>query len=284
MPFTLSHAAAALPLRAAFGRRINAEALLLGTVMPDMAYFLPLGISRAESHSLAGFFLFCLPVGVLLLAAYFAVARRPLLGLLPEALAARLPPAFLEPPALSPPGRIPRALAAMLAGLCLGTASHLLWDAFTHEGAAADVLLAPLRAELSAFALALPAYIWLQHACSAAGLFVVATAAARRLRSAAPRALPSGHPLSPAAVRLWRLVLIALPPAAAVVQAAMTMARRGDSSPLLWLLFWLVFFGTKALLALAALYVASWWAFRLASRFRGVSGASRPPAGTGRSA
>ena len=62
MPFTVSHAAAVLPLK---NSRLPLAALMVGSMSPDFAYFLPAALSaRTASHSLPGIFLFCLPAGL----------------------------------------------------------------------------------------------------------------------------------------------------------------------------------------------------------------------------
>jgi len=54
MPLTPAHAAAVVPLWRLLGSRAVLSALVIGSMTPDFAYFLPLGVRRAESHSLAG--------------------------------------------------------------------------------------------------------------------------------------------------------------------------------------------------------------------------------------
>jgi len=67
MPFTLSHVAAVLPLRRLCGPDRFA-ALAIGSMTPDLPYFLP-GLRESwplPSHDLISLPLFCLPVGWLL--------------------------------------------------------------------------------------------------------------------------------------------------------------------------------------------------------------------------
>ena len=54
MAFTPAHAAAAVPLHRLLGSRAVLSALVIGSMTPDFAYFLPLGVRRAQSHSLVG--------------------------------------------------------------------------------------------------------------------------------------------------------------------------------------------------------------------------------------
>ena len=53
MPLTIAHPAAVIPLQRWLGTWAIPSALVIGSVAPDLAYVLPIGISRAADHSLA---------------------------------------------------------------------------------------------------------------------------------------------------------------------------------------------------------------------------------------
>src|SRR5688572_2626550 len=124
MPFTFSHPAAVLPIHRLAGSRIPLSALVIGSMAPDFAYFLPF-VSRVSSHSLEGLVLFCLPAGWLVDALFQTVLRRPLIAILPRGLASRLEPVSRSPVA-------PGQLAGALIGIVGGAATHIAWDSFTH--------------------------------------------------------------------------------------------------------------------------------------------------------
>ena len=63
MPFTLTHAAAILPIGAATGWRLSATALVFGAMAPDLAY--AFGVARGLSHLPLGLAPVCLPITVL---------------------------------------------------------------------------------------------------------------------------------------------------------------------------------------------------------------------------
>lgn len=65
MPFTLSHAAATLPIKWRLGPRADFAALAIGSMAPDFPYFLGLPVHRDVTHSLFGVLWFSLPVGML---------------------------------------------------------------------------------------------------------------------------------------------------------------------------------------------------------------------------
>lgn len=197
MPFTLAHPAAAVPLRRALGRKAVFSALVIGSMVPDFWYFAPFALTRADTHSVAGLFWFCVPAGVLVYLAYHAIVKVPLFELLPEGLARRL--------AAGPAGApgFPRAPAfIVVANLFLGALTHLAWDALTHEGVVVDrvpLLRAPL---FSIGAYEAYGYSVLQHASTVAALALLAWWIWRWWRLA---------PLAPAAARgLPRAIAIAM--------------------------------------------------------------------------
>src|SRR5437764_14075215 len=94
MPFPLAHPAAVLPFRRYCSRWLNFPALVIGSLVPDMGYLFPL-ISDL-SHEPFGSILFGLPVGGLILAAFYAL-RAQVLARMPAALRRSVPPASQRP-------------------------------------------------------------------------------------------------------------------------------------------------------------------------------------------
>src|SRR5579859_7081779 len=60
MPFTLSHAAVVVPFR----RMLPFSALVIGSMVPDLPYFVPRLVNNHFAHGTLGFFVFCLPPGM----------------------------------------------------------------------------------------------------------------------------------------------------------------------------------------------------------------------------
>lgn len=126
MPFTFAHPAAAVPLRRYFGKHGALSALVIGSMTPDMHYLVPY-VDRADSHSIAGLFWFCLPIGLLCYVVFHLVLKLPLFYVLPHAVASRLAP-YVRPSALLPD--VPRT--GVLVSMLAGAFTHLAWDALTH--------------------------------------------------------------------------------------------------------------------------------------------------------
>lgn len=125
MPFTVSHAAAVLPLHFLGKHRLPLTALMIGSMAPDFGYFFSQEASRQLTHSLAGLFIFALPAGVLVWLFYVAFLEKATITLLSDRWHTR----FAHTDAITLK-LVARASAAIL----LGAATHLLWDAFTHRG------------------------------------------------------------------------------------------------------------------------------------------------------
>jgi hypothetical protein len=125
VPFTLSHAAAALPFRRT---RLIPSALVVGTFGPDLEYFVRLVPGGHFGHTLLGVFVLDLPVCLIVLWIFHAYMRGPIEALLPQSIQRRLSPG---------PHRFrfwgAGRLALIIASILVGTGTHILWDSFTHH-------------------------------------------------------------------------------------------------------------------------------------------------------
>jgi hypothetical protein len=124
MPFTFSHAAAAWPFRKA---RLEMAALVIGCFAPDFPYFMFIKPYGLIGHTLLGVFIFDLPVSLVVLWMFYAYVKQPLSMLLPKGIRRRLKPGNSNF-SFWPPAR----LALIVVSILIGTATHILWDSFTH--------------------------------------------------------------------------------------------------------------------------------------------------------
>lgn len=182
MPFTLAHPAAILPLRRRWPA-LSLSALVIGSLVPDLPYYLPLPEMRMTTHSLTGSVLFALPVG-LALWLLWQVLKRPLCLVLPQPhRGALLPLAEYDYP------REHRTFLAVGAALLLGTWTHLVWDAFTHRLSWGPLLLPFLRWQvLSVAGKSYQLCECLQWLCSAVGVLILGLAYRGWLRRTVPSA------------------------------------------------------------------------------------------------
>ena len=124
MPFTVAHAAAALPFR-----RFNLvwSAFLVGSMAPDFPYVIGSTRYRDLGHYFPGVILFTLPAAFAALWFYHWAIKRPVAGLLPIGMQQRLNGELGE----FSFGGVRRMLAIGFS-IILGIATHLVWDSFTH--------------------------------------------------------------------------------------------------------------------------------------------------------
>ena len=124
MPFTLSHAASALPFRKL---KPVWPALVIGTFAPDLQYFIWISDEDRSGHHFPGIVLLAIPLALLLLWLFERCVKGPAIELLPDNLQRRLQDK-IQP--LSFWGR--RRFASIVIWIAVGIATHVLWDSFTH--------------------------------------------------------------------------------------------------------------------------------------------------------
>jgi hypothetical protein len=226
MPFTLAHPAAVVPLRRRLGPHASLSALVLGSMTPDLAYFVPIGVAGAESHSLGGLLWYCLPAGLLAYLAFHALVRPLVIALLPVSARARLGTAAKRP-AFSLPAAI-----GVTTSLLVGAASHLAWDSFTHSTGFAVQALPPLRAQLHVLdRYPLPVWSLLQYVSSVVGLLLLGYWA-RRWYAATDPAEPTGASAPAVGWRLLVVLVLLVPATAAATAAAWHVLAHAPDLPL----------------------------------------------------
>jgi hypothetical protein len=163
VPFTVSHAAAVLPLYRLSRHLLPISALMIGSMAPDFGYFFSLESSRLVTHSFAGLFTFALPAGLFVWVFYVRVLEKATITLLGDSWHTRF--ARTEP-----------MTAALVARACvaivLGAVTHILWDAFTHRGTFATDLYPVLLGPMPGLRW-LPIYHFLHGLSSVVGLVVL---------------------------------------------------------------------------------------------------------------
>ena len=126
MPWTLSHPAAVLPLRRFTPKPLSFAALVVGSMTPDIGYYINRFDLSDFAHTLPGSFAACVPTGVIMLV-FFYLFSRPVCHALPSPHRQALLPLCPDfPTSLTSWGLI-------LVSLLLGAWTHNFWDAFTHE-------------------------------------------------------------------------------------------------------------------------------------------------------
>ena len=126
MPWTLSHPAIVLPLRRFSPPPLDFVALVIGSVTPDIGFYIDRFDLSTFAQTLPGSFLACLPTGVILLLFYYFFCR-PVCYPLPSPHRQALLPLCPD----FPTGLLRWGI--ILLSLLLGAWTRNFWDAFTHE-------------------------------------------------------------------------------------------------------------------------------------------------------
>lgn len=126
MPWTLSHPALLLPLRRLTPQPFDFAALVLGSMTPDLGYYINNFPLASFAHTLPGSFIACLPSGALLMVVFYHFCKPVCYALPAPHRQALLPCCPIFP--TRPVGGL-----VILYSLLLGTWTHNFWDAFTHE-------------------------------------------------------------------------------------------------------------------------------------------------------
>lgn len=140
MAFTIAHFAAALPF---YGRHrwLNFDAILMGTIVPDLPYYTPyiLGGGRElahQSHQWLGLFSYSLPVGLIVFTIWCWLIKPALYALVLPWFEAK----FLTPDS-SNRGVFKKTIGhplgvefwfVIVVSLVVGASTHLIWDGITH--------------------------------------------------------------------------------------------------------------------------------------------------------
>ncbi len=126
MPWTVSHPALVLPLRRFSPQPLDFAALVMGSMTPDLGYYINNFTLSTFAHTLPGVFIACLPTGIAFMVMFYLFCK-PLCYTLPSPHRQALLPLCPSFPTNA------RRWAIILLSLLLGAWSHTFWDAFTHE-------------------------------------------------------------------------------------------------------------------------------------------------------
>jgi Domain of unknown function (DUF4184) len=171
MPFTVSHAAAILPLRA---RWLSSSALVIGAMTPDLPLFAPfLPYSTDATHTVFAAAVTNTIVGFVLFVIWHGFFARPADWFAPSGIRARLAPQ--QRPGLRVRLATPGQVLGVAASLFIGGLTHQFLDWFTHSGTPVTSRFPVFGAEV----LGLPVYYGLQIALSVLGLVLLGVWAVR---------------------------------------------------------------------------------------------------------
>ncbi len=187
MPFTLlAHQAPVLPLKLWWPRLFSTGALMVGSMAPDLEYFLRGTPVPIVGHSLLGQLTFCLPLTLAIVLLFERYMAAPLAAHLPDAGPLRLRDVGL----VAGVPVTPLHLLQLATSSLIGSLSHLVLDGFTHKHGFAVAHLPLLRRRLAIAGHDYPAYGLLQRGLSAVliGVAIALLVALARQRRTPPAA------------------------------------------------------------------------------------------------
>jgi hypothetical protein len=220
VPITPSHAAAVLPL---FRTGLVPSALVVGSMAPDVPYFVPLPASRGLSHSLTGIVTVDVVLGLVVFAVWQAVVAAGVVAIAPSGLGRRLGPD--QPAGLRRHFGSARAAGLVVMSLVVGGVTHVAWDAFTHPDEWGTRHVAVLRESFGP----LPLFKWAQYGSGVFGAAVLAGAAIRWWRATPPIPASGAHPAAERrlAIGAWAAVVLAAAGVAALSAVGPLTAEAG---------------------------------------------------------
>jgi hypothetical protein len=174
MPWTFAHPAAALAFNPVARKPREFAALVIGTISPDIAYYLGSTGSELRTHSFLGSLKLCLPMALVLLTV-LTLLRRPLCLLLP------MPHRHCITPIVNRIAQTdPKSVLKMSAWILVGAWTHIAWDSCTHR---TGLVVQHVERLQSVWLFGWPGYQLAQHLSSAIGVLVLGIAYARWLRA-----------------------------------------------------------------------------------------------------
>lgn len=127
MGFTFSHPAFVLPFKYLPRRWYSVTGLVVGSMIPDLEYFIRWNSVSIYSHTLFGLLWFDLPAGLAMAVIYHQVIRNTLIHNFPEFLKSRFLP-FCQTNWLT---YLKKHWFIVIYSILAGAITHLCWDAFT---------------------------------------------------------------------------------------------------------------------------------------------------------
>ncbi|PXX47703.1 DUF4184 family protein [Undibacterium pigrum] len=198
MPWTFAHPLAILPLQRLAPRRFNLMALIIGSISPDLGYYVFAFDLATLAHQWHGLLLVCLPVGWVVFM-FLRYMQAHFIYLLPQMQRQALQAHMAAPQSLSP-----SQVTWISIALISGAATHIVWDAFTHANGFAVAYFDVLRQPVDIAGVHTKAFHLLQHLSTLVGVVGLAWCYLQWLKK-----LPHIVILEPRESDQWRYILFA---------------------------------------------------------------------------
>jgi hypothetical protein len=170
MPFTFSHPAIVLPLKKIQPAWFSLTGLVIGSMSPDMMYFLQMSGEEDYGHTLAGIFVFDIPVTLLLTIVFHLWIRNTLLLYLPAPFNRKFAKYMHHNIFIY----LRKKWYLVVISAFIGAVTHILWD-YTGYPQGWVYELAPdfFGKTLHVGPIQLPMYLFIEYAGSVLGLLFI---------------------------------------------------------------------------------------------------------------
>ncbi|CAG9607706.1 DUF4184 family protein [Pseudoneobacillus rhizosphaerae] len=164
MPLTFAHPAAVLPF-SRNSKYVNFLAMVLGSMSPDFEYFLRGKPYGEIGHTLIGFFIFNLPIVIIVYLIYKTSIHRTLFSHLPYILQDTYSQKISSTKLLK--------VIVFLYSALFGMLTHVFWDTFTHIVGYMVRNLSILTYNVHIFDFNIPIFKFLQHGSTIVGIIAI---------------------------------------------------------------------------------------------------------------
>lgn len=166
MPFTFAHPSIVLPLKSKY---FNFSGLILGSMAPDLIYFVLFSPSSNLGHRFWGFLLFNLPMCFLLNYLFYKYIQELFICTLPNFISKKYMYIIKNKNMLLNK----RDILIFTYSCLIGMVTHVLWDGFTHNTGFFVQNMKFLSGSITLFYLNIPVYKILQHGSTLVGFFII---------------------------------------------------------------------------------------------------------------
>ena len=196
MPLTTAHPIIVAPLWHASRKWLDLPALIVGSTIPDIKYFLHLRTMENIGHTGLGILVQGVPASLCLLALFSFVMLGPLRALSPGGVGRILPESYDFLPK--------ERFVVIVISILIGAATHVFWDSFTHRGWFFVRMIPVLDTQMGP----LPIYKYLQYISGVLGTAAVFIWAIYAIKRAPIQAERIANRVGPTSIILVTTIVI----------------------------------------------------------------------------
>ncbi|MEL6641047.1 MAG: DUF4184 family protein [Pseudomonadota bacterium] len=196
MPLTTAHPILVAPLWHVSRKWLDLPALIVGSAVPDIKYFLHLRTMDNIGHTAFGILVQGIPASLCLLAIFGFILLQPMRALSPAGFGRILPNRYDFFPK--------ERFAIIIVSIVIGAATHVFWDSFTHRGWFFVRLFPVLDMQVGP----LPVYKYLQYVSGVLGSAAVLAWAIFAIRKAPVQSERIAHRFVPTCIILVTAIIV----------------------------------------------------------------------------